>query len=91
MTEKDQEWVRDFFGPLRVWMVVGIGAAMMASIYFLGHLVVAPETSFVIFIAGACITIVALTCLCALGRRSWQAFFWIFHTDDNDLIMGRKK
>ena len=84
-------WARDFFGPLRAWMAVGAGASMMASLYLLDYLGVTREVSSVIFIAGACITVIALTYLCALGRRSWQAFFWIFHTDDNDLIMGRKK
>jgi len=64
---------------------------VMASAYGLHLTGSTHEVVLKVFTLGAGIVVTMLAFLIVLGRRSWQAFFWIFHTDDNDLIMGRKK
>lgn len=91
MNARNPRWARDLFGPLWAWLVIGFGLALMASAYGLHFIGFTYEASLTTFVAGAVIIVTMLTYLCALGHRTWRAWFWVFHTDDTDLIMGRRK
>ena len=91
MSGRDWGSARNLFGPLWAWLMIGIGVTVMASAYGLHSIGFAHDVALTVLLLGAGIVVTALTFLVAMGRRSWQAFFWIFHTDDNDLIMGRKR
>jgi len=91
MTGKDQGWTRDFFGPLWTWLMIGIGFLLIASTYGLHEVGVTDPTAFIPFGVGVVIVLAIMAYLVVQGRRTWAAWFWPYHLDDSDLIMGRKK
>ena len=91
MIDRNRGWARDFFGPLWAWLIIGIGLMVMASACVLSSMGFGYGIALTTLVLGASIALIVLAFLTVLGRRSWQAFFWVFHLDDEDLIMGRKK
>jgi len=91
MVGQDDGWARDFFGPLWSWLMIGVGLVLMASAYGLLRIGVSNTTAFVPFGVGVIMIVAAMAYLAVQGRKTWRAWFWPFHLDDTDLLMGRKK
>lgn len=91
MASQDQGRARDFLGPFWAWTMIGVGLLLMASAYGLREIGVSVSLALVIFSIGALMTVAIMFYLICEGRKTWPAWFWIFHLDDSDLIMGRKK
>jgi membrane protein YdbS with pleckstrin-like domain len=91
MAGQDRTWMRGFFGPLWAWLMMGVGLALVASTYGLKEMGVSDAVAFVPFAAGVVIVLATMAYLVVQGRRTWRAWFWMFHLDDEDLLMGRKK
>jgi hypothetical protein len=91
MTGQNQEWARDFFGPLWAWLMIGVGLLLVASTYVLHEVGVVDIPAFIPFVVGAVIVLAIIAYLVIEGRKTWPAWFWVFHLDDSDLLMGRKK
>jgi hypothetical protein len=88
---QDQGWARDFFGPRWAWLAIGVGLLLIASTYGLHKLGVSDQVALIPFVVGVFIVLALMAYLVVQGRRTWSAWFWVFHLDDPDLIMGRKK
>ena len=82
---------RAFFGPMLTWVTIGLGLLLMVSGYLLigDHASSLVTLSFVL--VGAGIMISGMAYLVIQGRRSWRAWFWFLHLDDDELLLGRKK
>jgi len=91
MAGRDQAPMRDFFGPLRIWLMIGFGLVLVASAYGLYAMGVADAIVYVLLAVGVIIVLAMMSYLVVQGRRTWRAWFWMFHLDDEDLLMGRKK
>jgi hypothetical protein len=91
MTGQDQGWARDFFGPLWAWLLIGVGLLLVASTYVLHEVGIDDTLAFAPFVAGVVIILAIMAYLAIEGRKTWPAYFWFFHLDDSDLLMGRKK
>jgi hypothetical protein len=91
MTDQNQGRARDFFGPLWAWLMIGVGLLLVTSTYVLHEVGVAEPLAFVPFGVGVVIFLAIMAYLAIEGRKSWPAYFWFFHLDDSDLLMGRKK
>jgi len=91
MAGENRSWAHDFFGPLWAWLLMGAGFLLMTSTFGLQWLGVAGVESFIPFGVGIAIVVTIMTYLAIEGRKTWSAYFWPFHLDDADLIMGRKK
>ena len=91
MASQNQGWARDFFGPLWSWLMIGFGLVLVASAYGLYVMGVSDPIVIGFFAVGFIIVLAMMFYLAVQGRRTWRAWFWWLHLDDNDLIMGRKK
>ena len=91
MVGQNQGWARDFFGPLWAWLMIGVGLLLIAATYGLLEVGVAKPVAFIPFAAGVVIILAIMAYLVVEGHRTWPAWFWVFHLDDLDLLMGRKR
>lgn len=91
MTCRDQTGMKDFFGPLRVWLMIGFGLVLVASAYGLYAMGVSVAIVYSLFAVGVIFVLAMLSYLVVQGRKTSRAWFWILHLDDEDLLMGRNK
>lgn len=91
MTGQNQGRARDFFGPLWAWLMIGVGLLLVASAYRLLETGVSDAVVLVPFAVGVVIVLAIMAYLVIGGLKTWPAWFWVFHLDDSDLLMGRKK
>jgi membrane protein YdbS with pleckstrin-like domain len=91
MTGQNQGWAKDFFGPLWAWLMIGVGLLLIASTYGLLEIGVSDAVILVPFAVGVVIVLAIIAYLVIEGRKTWPAWFWVFHLDDSALLMGRKK
>jgi len=91
MDNHGESALRAFFGPTLAWVTIGIGLLLMVSGYLLVGDHASSPVTLAFVLVGAGIMISGMACLVIQGRRSWRAWFWFLHLDDDELLMGRKK
>lgn len=91
MNDREESALRAFFGPVSAWVTIGLGILLMASGFLLlGHYS-SNSVALAFVLVGVGILTSGMAYLVIQGRRSWRAWFWYLHLDDDELLLGRKK
>jgi hypothetical protein len=91
MDNQGESALRAFFGPILAWVTIGLGLLLMVSGYLLHGDHASSPVTLAFVLVGEGIMISGMAYLVIQGRRSWRAWFWFLHLDDDELLLGRKK
>ena len=91
MDNQGESALRAFFGPMLVWVTIGLGLLPMVSGFLLLGDRASSPVALALVLVGVGIVISGMAYLVIQGRRSWRAWFWLLHLDDDELLLGRKK
>ncbi len=90
MSDQKRGWVRDFFGPLRAWLVIGVGFLMVVAAFALHELGASDVAVYSSFVAGVVLVLAIMAYLVVRGRQTSSDWLWFFK-DDSDLSGRRRK
>ncbi len=83
--------IRNLFGPLWAWVMIGCGLLIMASAFGLPKMGVSTAAAQTVFLAGAVIILIPIIALVIMGASTLKSWYEVYYLEGNDLSEDRRK